>query len=436
MSDLKKRFDELTPPALTALNAKRDDFKNSFYDVDIAFVRRLIERISASLKRVDDKKLNHPTYLASQGQPIPEKAIQLISSMPSAINDSGMIHFINSVLPELVSVDESLSRAIGINEIRAADIKSSQLKAIERYVDWAKQAYGTISSHRSDSMTNAKVVEANLSGTNAQLLEAQANSRKIQELRATALRLSNGTKNSPALSSILKDAQAKLTDIEAARESADNAAQAAKELRAELERRQIDANDAVDSLQEQGKKARDILNNATQAGLAGAYKIERDQLARQQLWYAIVFYGIISLVIAYAAFFIVPIASQIIVIGDDKSEPIAESALLLFVRILIVLPAFWALIFTNKRFVYIETLQMDYAAKAVTALAYSGYRDEMGDDVALSNRLRGGLVDRFIEHPSRLLSDIKNRGTDLPFYAEKKSDHNEKNGDLSAEKNE
>lgn len=46
---------------------------------------------------------------------------------------------------------------------------------------------------------------------------------------------------------------------------------------------------------------------------------------------------------------------------------------------------------------------MDYAAKAATALAYSGYREEMEEDPSLSSKLKNGLVVRFVEHPERLL---------------------------------
>ena len=48
-------------------------------------------------------------------------------------------------------------------------------------------------------------------------------------------------------------------------------------------------------------------------------------------------------------------------------------------------------------------MQMDYAAKATTALAYFGYKDEMDQDPTLSTKLKDGLIARFIEHPSRLL---------------------------------
>jgi hypothetical protein len=324
--------------------------------------------------------------------------------MPSAITDSGIAHFINAILPELVSVDDGLARAIGINEIRSADIKSSQLKAIERYLDLSRQHYQAIAKVGTDATALSNEVVAASSSAKTSLQSAEADSRKIRDLRASALRLSNGTKTSPALSAILKESQEALGQIKLALSGANESAGAIGSLKEEIERHETAASKAVSGLDEQNAKARDILNNATQAGLAGAYKLEREKLARQQFWYALTFYGIIAAIILYAAVFIVPIASEVIINHRaDESTSIGDSALLLFVRILIVLPAFWALIFTNKRFVYLETLQMDYAAKAVTALAYTGYRDEMGDDITLSAKLRGGLVERFIEHPSRLL---------------------------------
>ncbi len=90
--------------------------------------------------------------------------------------------------------------------------------------------------------------------------------------------------------------------------------------------------------------------------------------------------------------------------GGANAASLAESALLLLVRTLILAPAIAALIFTVRRHSKLETLQMDYAAKANTALAYSGYKDEVSDDPGLSRKLRDGLIVRFIEHPERLLS--------------------------------
>lgn len=405
MTNYKARFDEQTNAAVQALNGKRDDFRNNFYGFEPAYVRRLLERISASLQKLDEGKINHPVFLAGKGQSFPDKAIQLIGSIPSAINDSGITHFINSVLPDLVLVDEGLSKAVGINEIRAAEIKSSQLRSIEKYTDWSKNAYTQIVASKSSTEAAGKEAKASKETIANLAQEADVDAKKIKEIRTIATRLSSGTKTSPALSTLIKDAQAKLSELDEDGENAKKILAAIETKEKSISALEQSANEAMSRLAEQDVKAKDILNNATQAGLAGAYKLEREKLAKQQFYFACAFYGIIALVVIYAAVFIVPIASEIILNHKNQAVTISESGLLLFVRILIVLPAFWALIFTNKRFVYLETLQMDYAAKAVTALAYSGYRDEMNDDSNLSTRLRDGLVTRFVEHPSRLLGE-------------------------------
>ena len=61
------------------------------------------------------------------------------------------------------------------------------------------------------------------------------------------------------------------------------------------------------------------------------------------------------------------------------------------------------LYFTNKQIRTLEMLRMDYAEKAAASLAYSGYRDEMGRDATLLERLKGSLLMKFSEHPERLL---------------------------------
>lgn len=93
-------------------------------------------------------------------------------------------------------------------------------------------------------------------------------------------------------------------------------------------------------------------------------------------------------------------------VGAEEAGTLAEdNAIILLARTLVLVPAVWGLIFTNRRYENLEIMQMDYAAKATTALAYSGYRDEMNDDPLLSKQLKDGLIARFLEHPSRLLGN-------------------------------
>jgi hypothetical protein len=120
----------------------------------------------------------------------------------------------------------------------------------------------------------------------------------------------------------------------------------------------------LDRLSATDEKARSILNTATQAGLAGAYKLEREKLANQQKLFAWGFYGIIGLIITYAAVYIIPLISRVFEQNGHNDITTTESAFMLAVRIVVIAPAFWALVFTSRRFTNLETLQMDYAATA------------------------------------------------------------------------
>jgi hypothetical protein len=198
-------------------------------------------------------------------------------------------------------------------------------------------------------------------------------------------------------------AREKMTEIEGVLETATSHEQSANSASEAAAASELEVAKVLDRLAMTDEKARNILSTATQAGLAGAYKIEREKLEKQQKWFAIGFYGIIAGIITYAAVFIIPLISKVFENNPKNAVTPAESAFMLAVRIVVIAPAFWALIFTNRRYTNLETLQMDYAAKTTTALAYFGYKDEMDSDPNLSTKLKDGLVARFIEHPSRLL---------------------------------
>lgn len=401
MTDYQRQFDEHVTAANSRVANHTTDLNDILPGLHPSQMRRLFANISKMLGNVDRKDVQHPEYLAATPRNVPERAIELIANVAPSF-DSGAAHFVQNVLPSLVEVERRLMEAVGSAAFTTQQIKNQQIKAINRLLDTAEAAASRSRSAMQSSAQSSTSAAESLKQVQEILATAGSDSQKISEIRKLADKLSRGNAGQNPLEALVRSARERSEEIDAIKTKAIQAEKSASNSAEEASRNRTSSEETLKSLQESDRQADDILRNATQAGLAGAYKTERDKLATEQNRFALAFYGIIGLIILYAAVFLLPIFKQLAGLNGGGAS-VGESALMLFVRLVILSPVVWALIFTNRRFRYLETLQMDYAAKTSTALAYSGYIDEMESDPELSKRLKDGLVLRFLEHPSRLL---------------------------------
>lgn len=404
MTDYQSRFDSHVAEANSAAANHTVQLKEALPGMHPAHIRRLLSNISKLLGQVDRTEIKHPEFLAATPQIIPEKAIELAQGVRPSF-DAGAQNFVQNHLPALVDIERKLILAAGVGAYKIPDIKQAQVRALDQILDRSDQKYRKIIASEKDLDEKRSTFDKDLTQISEKREEAESDHAQIRKLHQQALKLSKGHAGQNPLEKLVRLARDKSEEInEAAKRIGSTESNIAK-LHKAAENHETAAKSSLAQLESSNERALDILNNATQAGLAGAYKTERDKISRQQNYFAIAFYGIILSIIIYAAIFILPIVHGALAGNNGNPIPTAESAIIVAVRILILAPAVWALIFTNRRYTYLETLQMDYAAKASTALAYSGYRDEMEQDPALSKRLKDGLVVRFLEHPSRLLGD-------------------------------
>lgn len=403
MSDYKVRFDAHLAAATSAALNRTTALRDGHFGMHPNHVRRTLENISKLLGRVDAGSADNPEYLALQSSDVPERSIDLISQIPNSLND-GIDTFTKGVLPQLLQMQDALEKAIGIGSYKIGEIKTTQIRKLAQIIDFANQRHNEATASKKKIEDMAAEAAAVRQTLDELLNQAVSDGEKVSSTRALAEKLAGGGATRNPLEGLLRQARDKSSEIESALTQSKASAESAVEASSDAQRAAEKAKVSAAGLEQTEEKARGILNNATQAGLAGAYKVERDKLESQQQQFAFIFYGIIASIVAYAALFILPILREIL----DKDTPeifTEDNAILLLARTLVLIPAIWGLIFTNRRYETLETLQMDYAAKATTALAYSGYRDEMEDDVSLSVRLKDGLVARFLEHPSRLLGN-------------------------------
>ena len=421
MSDFQARFDSHVAVANSAAANNTTSLEAHAVGMHPAHLRRMLANMSKMLGLVDRKSHKHPEFLASTPSIVPERAIELVAGIKPSL-DAGIENFIQNVLPSLVDTEERLAKAVGIGAMRTSDIKNSQVRAINQILDRAevqgKTATGIVAALKSEN-DELDIEKERLVAAAAAAAE---DIKKIQDTVKLAEKLARGNVSQNPLEALVRTARDKSDQIDKALQYAQTAEATAVSSAAISKEMGEKSKATLEGLEASNLKAVDILNNVTQAGLAGAYKTEREHLKKQQDWFSYVFYGIILAVILYAAVFILPIVQDILTKNGGDDLAVKENALLLLVRFLIITPAIWALIFTNKRYVTLEALQMDYAAKASTALAYSGYRDEMSDDIDLSKRLKDGLLMRFLEHPSRLLNSNASHNSITDIFVKTNND--------------
>jgi len=404
MSHYKDQFDSHLAEAVSAASNVITDFDFLVPGLRPSAVKRLLNNISKLLGRIDKDGCPYPEYLIDESGSIPDQVIKEVAKFKNAVS-SGAESFLEGPVANLAYHEWYLERALGTRPKLIREIKSQQIRELQSILLDSQASLSHIHDLRKRIEAEESQLARAIEGINAGSKRASEDSSYISKTREAVEKLASGdARNKDSLERLIRTAREKFTTIEAAEASARSSNDKIARMDSELQSVLREAKETLSKLQSTQAEADAILKGATQAGLAGAYKTERDRLASEQKWYAGFFYGGVAVILVYAVVFLLPIFSGLIQNAGDGTTKIKESALLLLVRLFVLAPVVWALMFTNRRYSKVETLQMDYAAKAATALAYSGYKDEMANDRELAKKLKDGLLVRFLEHPERLLN--------------------------------
>jgi hypothetical protein len=143
-----------------------------------------------------------------------------------------------------------------------------------------------------------------------------------------------------------------------------------------------------------------VLEGTSKVGLAASFRIRRERLEISQILWGFFFTLGISLLIA------ITIATStgnlelpILINENGQVNPWAA-----IVRVLITGPAVWFTWFAARQYGFTIRLIEDYAFKEASALAFVGYKREMGDDSEMLKLLRETAIKNFGSSPTRMLS--------------------------------
>lgn len=139
------------------------------------------------------------------------------------------------------------------------------------------------------------------------------------------------------------------------------------------------------------------LEAASKVGLARSFSDRYDNLARARfLWLALFMSGIGALVSIPSWLY-----GYVSVLIPKETPLIWE----LGVRAMLEAPIIWFTWWAVKQYGHTNRLLEDYAFKKATALAFIGYRKEMGDDAEMLKLLRESAIKNFGDNPIRILGE-------------------------------
>jgi hypothetical protein len=189
----------------------------------------------------------------------------------------------------------------------------------------------------------------------------------------------------------VNEASAAKKNIEENTATAEDELQLIKSVKIEM----ITTKEAVDSLYERMKSNQvqidELLKFAVMKGMATAFRNRKDRLERAgNMWLMLFFAGLGGLSF----------------IGEQLTGHLINARIYSFATILhlfVVGPFVWWAWFSARQYGRTSRLQEDYAFKEASAMAYIGYRDEMGDkDDELLSYLQKSAIRTFSENPAKI----------------------------------
>lgn len=153
-----------------------------------------------------------------------------------------------------------------------------------------------------------------------------------------------------------------------------------------------------------------LIKGANQAGLARSFQTRRERLEKvSMVWASVFVMGILAmLAVAGIGSSLVSSISGEVSVSTGGLLPIIVGGKVdfnaLLSRFLVAGPLVWLTWFAARQYGNNIRLIEDYAFKESSAMAFVGYRDEMGDDPETLKTLRDIAAQNFGANPTRMLS--------------------------------
>lgn len=367
----KDRWDQIAPQLAPQENLQ--GLGVGVIDVNLAF-----EEVLTLLGAANDKDVDgiawcvHKTGIESTSNAL----LQFFAAYGN--NPAHIVASTMQICSWLWSLKTSLLQIIPVHPESARlspDFERFMSGRIEEALDWFDRA----EKLKSDILKIETSARETLESINSQKIQSQASLQTIQETLTTiqGQEREAGTAKTNAMSS----AAAANTDATAVSKLAQDLT-ASVEIKTALFKEFDDRRDEISGL----------LENANKVGLARSFSEKRKQLTWTWRGWAFAFVaGIVGL----------------LWIGLAELLPLLRAgtpdSMAVLVRFLVASPLVWFSWFTARQYGHVLRVSEDYAFKEAAAMAFAGYRNEMGADEDMLKLLQESAIRNFGSNPTEML---------------------------------
>lgn len=342
---------------------------------------QMFNNVLRTMEVVNSNTQIDPAILASQAANITAYTSQVLQHMASAETNGAawLVSTINSLYSPLWSLYSCLSWLVPIQDLLISDtarLRISELIAqaasVQRSADEVSNILHSIKVQETKAFEAGEFVEQTKKDIPVELAA-------IQEASQAA----NAAKNHAEASAI--NAIAEWQKIE----------QVITDLNAAV----IQKNTLFAEFENYREQVEGLLEGASKVGLARSFSQRRKWLDLSRIgWVFLFLIGIAALAVIGVSFF--ADVGKLTQLVDENGRAQLGQAI---ARLLLAGPPIWIAWFAARQYSYAMRLAEDYAFKEAVALAFVGYRNEMGTDAEMLKLLQESAIRTFGHNPARLL---------------------------------
>lgn len=294
----------------------------------------------------------------------------------------------------IVVVDKSLRK-----ETDAAEIKENY-EILKKSYEEFQDRFRTVDQSLQSVTDNQEKIEEAKNELLVLLETSRGNSSDISSYRVEC------ESNSESIEKYEDEARSKKEFLIESSEKLTNLITKSQELKSESDSMLDTINSLSEELSEQiklnsekQKEIQDTLGNANRVGMAGSFKIRKEELNKPIMMWGGIFALAILSIFSVAVYFIAPVLKS-------GGEIVYWS---IFTKLLLATPFVWLAWMSAKQYGYLSRISEDYAYKYASAMAFEGYKKHAVEaDDGLLHELLSISIANLSQNPIRLFQSKDN----------------------------